>query len=286
LVVAAAFVWLRRNRILFFGFLFYLLSIVFVLQIVPVGGFAVAERYSYLSALGLALMAAEILFEIMKQKIFFLKTIGMTAVVLLAITGVILSAKRCFVWKNSITVWSDAIEKYPRTNAFAYNQRGAAHASKRQSQKALADFDKAVEFNPKYFDAYFNRGCVYYEMARYDEAVENCGQAIKLFPAYIKAYNMRGIAYGKLGEYDKSIGDLNRAIELSPFDPELYYNRATTLAQAKKYSEALNDFNKAIELNPGFGKAYFYRSYVYYLLGDRERAQQDVDKAKSLGFAR
>jgi tetratricopeptide (TPR) repeat protein len=286
LVIVAAVIWLRGRKTLFFGFLFYALSIIFVLQIVPVGGFVAAERYSYLSAIGLSLIAGWGLAKLAGHASLSSRVTGMAAIILLALAGTALSAKRCLVWKDSFTIWNDAIEKYPATNAFAYNHRGAAYALKGENQKALDDFNRAVGYNSRYFDAYYNRGCLYYKLGRFTETTEDCGKAIKLYPGFIKAYNIRGIAYGKLHKYGESISDLTRAVELSPKDPEIYYNRATTLAQAGEYYRALNDFNKAVELDPDFGKAYFYRGYVYYLLGDRKTAQQDVDRARSLGFTK
>jgi Flp pilus assembly protein TadD len=282
--MVAAVIWLRKKKTLLFGLLFYALSIVFVLQIVPVGGFVAAERYSYLSTLGLSLVAAWSLMKLVKHSSLSLKTTGISIMAFLIMTGVAFSARRCQVWENSFTVWSDAIEKYPDTNDFAYNQRGNAFDLSGRLQKALEDFSRAVQINSKYFDAYYNRGCIYYKLGQFNQAIEDCNRAIALSPLFAKAYNIRGMAYGGQKNYEQALSDISKAIEFAPADPVFYYNRATTLGQVKNYLRAIEDFSRAVQLDPRYAQAYFYRGYTYYLMGDRRKANQDVQKARSLGY--
>lgn len=272
----------RRYLVPFQGWLFYAASIVFVLQIVPVGGFVAAERYSYLSSLGLALAAAAFLLKLLEPSA--MKTAGLALVLLLLVTETALSAERCLDWRDSITIWSDAIGKYPSTNEFAYNQRGSAYDVAGQPQKALEDFSRAVEINPKYCDAYYNRSCANYELDRFDQAIEDCDRAIAVCPQFAPAYNNRGLAYGQKQNMAQALSDISRAIELSPLDPNFYYNRATTYRQLEAFSQALADFNRALELDPNYAEAYFYRGHTYYQMGDPERALADVQSARRLGW--
>jgi tetratricopeptide (TPR) repeat protein len=284
LMIAALLKWGRRNKTVFFGGMFYLVTILPVLQIVPVGGFAAAERYSYFASLGLFFLAGSYLYKMFRGGSRQVMAAAAVLLVLITAAESISAYKRCFVWRDSLTLWSNAINKYPGANPFAHNHRGNAFDIMGRNQEAEDDFSSAVAIDPANIAAWYNRSCTYLKLNRPDEAIEDCSRAIVLDPAYAKAYSGRGLAYGMKRQYDSSLSDLSRAITLSPKDPLFYYNRATTHGQMNNYLLAIADFSRAIELDPDYGQAYYYRGYTYYMTGDRSRAEQDVQKAKRLGF--
>src|SRR5437879_3312186 len=55
---------------------------------------------------------------------------------------------------------TELILQNPR-NAIAYNNRGIAYRIKDEDDRAIADYTKAIEIDPKYADAYYNRGNIY-----------------------------------------------------------------------------------------------------------------------------
>ena len=67
-----------------------------------------------------------------------------------------------------------------QTLAIAYHRRGTAYASKKEYDRAIADYTKALEIDPK----------------------------------HISAYNDRGLAYTSKGDYERAIADVTRAVEL------------------------------------------------------------------------
>ena len=62
--------------------------------------------------------------------------------------------------------------KYDKSNFEAYYYRGCAKVNANKYKEAIADFEKAVELNPSYADAYFNLGRTYYMMQDEDKACE------------------------------------------------------------------------------------------------------------------
>ena len=63
-----------------------------------------------------------------------------------------------------------------------YNNRGNAFVAKGDFARALADFDRAIEIDPKYLLAYHNRCLAYSKKADLDRAIADCGEAIRLGP--------------------------------------------------------------------------------------------------------
>jgi tetratricopeptide (TPR) repeat protein len=90
-----------------------------------------------------------------------------------------------------------------------------------------------------------NRGVTYYGLKKHERAIEDYNKAIELNPNYAEAYNNRGNAYGGLNEHEMAISDYNRAIELNPNFAGAYGNRGKTHSAIGRYKESARDLKKA-----------------------------------------
>ena len=102
----------------------------------------------------------------------------------------------------------------PEDNAEAYFVRGVTYARKGQYDKAIADFTKAIELNPRHAEAYINRGLAYKNTGQYDQAISDCTKAIEINPRDAEAYNNRAIAYYFREEHDRAWQDVHKAESL------------------------------------------------------------------------
>ena len=84
----------------------------------------------------------------------------------------------------------------------------------RDYDQAIHDYNKVIEVNPRYAEAYNNRGIAYFYKGDYDQAIRDSTKAIEIGPRYAGAYYNRGAAYAKKGENDQAIRDLKKACEL------------------------------------------------------------------------
>ncbi|KAF5437841.1 Tetratricopeptide (TPR) repeat containing protein [Candidatus Methanophagaceae archaeon] len=166
--------------------------------------------------------------------------------------------------------------------AEAYNNRGNAYAKLKQHETAIEDYNKALELNLNDATAYCNRGTTYGELKQHEKAIEDYSKAIELNLKYTTAYNNRGNAYGKLKLYKSAIEDYSKAIELDPKYAEAYNNRGTAYDELKEHEKAIEDYNKAIELNPKYAMAYYNRGNTYGKLKQHEKAIEDYSKAIEL----
>jgi tetratricopeptide (TPR) repeat protein len=190
-----------------------------------------------------------------------------------------------FLQSNNLHAAIDAYDKAIELNpqfVEAYNNRGVAYGKLGSHQQAFDDFNKAIELNPINSMGYFNRGTAYGELGNPQQAINDFNKAIELNPRFVEAYNNRGAAYGKLGNYQQAITDHNKALELNPTSAEAYNNRGRDYGALGNHQQALNDFNKGIELNPKDAWAYTSRGYAYYKLGNNQQAISDYNKAIEL----
>ena len=73
---------------------------------------------------------------------------------------------------------------------------------------------RAIAFNQKYISAYGFRGIAYAGLKKYDKALKDYDQAINLKPDYAKAYKFRGLARIEIGNNVEAIKDLQKAAGL------------------------------------------------------------------------
>jgi len=128
-------------------------------------------------------------------------------------------------------------------------ERGRAREKLGEFEKAVADFDRAVELNPSNGN-YFTRAAFNYSQENYRTAVDDFTRVIELDPNDSRAFNNRGVAYNLLADFPAAIADYSQAIELSPTSALLRANRANVYKRLHRSREAMDDINAALELEP------------------------------------
>ena len=191
--------------------------------------------------------------------------------------------------EDAITNLSKAIE-LNSGYVDAYYIRGFLYVLEEDYDKAIADFDRAIELDPDNNDtifakltgapAYLLRAGAYYEKDDYDAAIADFDKVIEMDPGHSDAYYLRGEVHYFNNEDDKAIADFNRAIELkSEFAADAYYYRGNIYTFRDEYDKAIADFEKVIELDPEYADAKFDGSYAYLLRGNVYAEEGDHDGA-------
>ncbi len=269
-VLLFALAWFRKKnrKLLLFGLLFYTVNLILVLQFVSIGSAVIAERYTYVSYIGLLFVFGMLLFE---SNIKLSKTILWLG---LGIAASILSYQahaRVLVWHDNISLWTDMIAKYPLSDR-GYYGRGNQYARDNQHEKAIADFTKGIEVsNDK--KSYNNRGASYYKLKRYEEAINDYTSCLAIDSTMDKSILGRAYAYYKLNRYEEALKDANETIRLHP-DYDSYIFRFTVYRDTEKYPEALADFEKAASYTSDIG-VYSQRGSLYFKMNNLEKAIED-----------
>lgn len=94
--------------------------------------------------------------------------------------------------------------------AYAHAQKGAA----RDVQLALADYDRALQCNPRLVYAWHNKGDLYYNAGDYTSALECYSKALAIDPELGASLFNRGLTYLRMGNKRAAFADLGKAGEL------------------------------------------------------------------------
>jgi tetratricopeptide (TPR) repeat protein len=300
-ITAAVIYFFKKKPFLFVGWFWYLGTLIPVIGLVPTSAL-IADHYTYLPSIGIAVMLAWGIPSLIKSEILRKKILFQSAVVVLSVL-VVLTWQQCGYWKNSVEFWNFTV-KVTKDNVTAYSRLGHAYANLGQYQQAMQNFNKIIRLKPDDHTAYNGRGIIYSLYGQYQLAIENYNEAIRLQPIYVPAYYNRGMIYNNLGQYQLAIEDFNNTIRLSPVYFKVYkdqnpsyskvYNEASPnyfmvynergiiYGKLNQYKKAIDDFNKAIELNPNYFKAYNNRAFAYANLRQYQLAIEDYNKAIKL----
>lgn len=184
---------------------------------------------------------------------------------------------------NAINDFSKVIE-LDANNANAYFYRGVTHYFLKDYVTMMNDYNNSIKLKPNNASAYLYRGNARSDLKNYEGAIADYNLAIQLDPNLAHAYAGRGILrHDYLKDYEGAFSDLNRAIALDPKYFPAYNNRGLIRHQYfKDYLGAITDYNLAIEIDPNNPWSYHNRGLSYYMLGDKQKARADWEKAAKL----
>lgn len=285
LIVIGVIISAKYTRKIVFGFALFLIAMLPYLQLIPTGQI-MADRYTYIASIGLFSIVGEgfhWLYDKKLKSLHILKSLLMLIFAAIISTLSVLTFHRCMVWKDSITLWSDALEKYPHSKIARYN-RGIAYRMRGEYDKAITDFSHALKVDPDFARAYNDRGVVYFLLKEYDKAFADYTDALRIDQEYAEAYNNRGVIYIYLTEYNRAIDEFNTALRFKPEYTDAYYNRGLTFRILEQNDAAIADFSEALRIDPGYVKAYYQRAIAYYQSKEYQRAWHDLRMAESLNY--
>lgn len=231
---------LRNNRKLVFGSGFFFLTILPVLQFLPISWAIAADRYVYVPAMGIFYLFAEGCYWLYREKIAkraLIKIIFLFIIVSIVTIFSFLSWQRCHIWKDSVTFWSDIIEKYPNT-AIAYNNRGSAYLNKGDYLMAILDYKKAFSHDPGMIIALDNIIRAYWMSGMKDKARNFYEVNIQKEAALEREFLDLGKKYINIRKIHDAIIFYQILLEIAPQKGEIYNNLALAYLYKKEYELA------------------------------------------------
>lgn len=183
--------------------------------------------------------------------------------------------------KLALADYNRAVELDPKSS-IVYLARSGFYDEQGQPELALADLNQSIKLNPNYGDGYNDRGLLYQNRQQDDLALADFNQAIAIEPNKIYAYNNRGWLYYRQGQLELALTDFNRAVEIDPNQADVYNNRGLVYKQQDRLDLALADYNQAIKLDSSSSDAYSNRGSLYDARQQLDLALADFNQAIKL----
>lgn len=275
-VMALFFITLKNSKLTAFGIWFFTVSIIIVLQIFSYHNVLMADRYTYVSALGIFFIMVVGL-DLLIKKYPKLKSLFIIIAFFYVGIQALFAKERLPVWKNSITLWSSVIEKYDNV-ATAYYNRGVAYADIKEFDKSISDFANVIRLDSTLAGAYFSIGNSFSEKNQLDKAIESFNKAIKIDTSDARFYSNRGIAFAKIGKVNEAINDFNKVLVTDPDNAAAFSNRGNSKFLIKDINGAITDYSQAIKLQSDYIDPVFNRGSAYLQIDSIEKAITDFDQ--------
>jgi protein O-mannosyl-transferase len=279
LALAIALFWLgRKNKLVWWGGLYFLIVIFPVSQVLPVGSALMADRYFYVSSIG-PLVILAVFANYLYQKAATNKLMpGVGAVLLLALT--FLSFSQSTKWKDTLTLFTPIYEKHP-TDPMVTSNMGWYWFGKKDNEKAKFYFEETHKTTFKTADVHTALGQIYFDEKKYALTVENFEAALKIKPKEMQNLHwMLGAAYYYTGQYDAAIEESQFALDKSDNKNQFAQN-IMGLCLAKKGDEAAarKRYETAMKLDPKFADPYINVSTIQNHAGDHQAEIISLEKA-------
>ena len=219
LATAVAISLVKSRSYVTVGWLWFVITLIPVIGLVQVGKQAMADRYTYVPLIGVFLLVGWAVPDLLRlgatstgrwKQI----TVSIAAIATIC-TFAVVSYRSVGVWRNSVTLFTQALKVDP-TNSLAYNNLGNALVDLGEFSKAIECYHKALKYHPEYADARYNLAEAYRQAGDVDKAIAEYKRVIQMYPKYLKARNNLGSIYALQGKYDLAIAQFEEVLKVDP----------------------------------------------------------------------
>jgi tetratricopeptide (TPR) repeat protein len=237
------------------GWLWFVVTLIPVIGIVPVGAHVRADRYTYIPLIGLFIAVVWSLYEMALQKRGRKTGLATAALAALAVLGV-LARMQAGYWRSAETLYAHALE-VTRDNYLIHNNMATTLLEQGRFDEALTNLSAATRINPLYQPAQFNLGFILLLRGQTEDAIEHLSAAVRLDPNDVDSRTVLADALSRAGRHGEAVAHYGAAVRLEPENPGLHTNLGNELARLGNYEQAVSHYREALRLRPGDALAHY-----------------------------
>jgi protein O-mannosyl-transferase len=267
-----AFRRLKTEPWLAMGWAWFLVSITPVIGIVQVGPRLMADRYAYVTYIGLFIALVWTAAEFIKNNPKYSRMIvAACSIVVLLLT--VTTWQTTSTWQNSLTIFADTIKNTKR-NSKAHVNYGLALLVSGRTSDAIRNFEIAVRLNPKDYIAHFNLANFHFRHKNIELAEKHYRLSIAGNRRYDKSYTNLAITLLNQKRLDEAEAILLESLKINDSSPKTTFNLGLVSELKSKKQEALDYYTKTLALSPDHPKARERLEVVSRQLGNSGNANK------------
>jgi len=166
----------------------------------------------------------------------------------------------------------------------AYNNKGLEFAKLQQYDKAIWNYNKALELDPSNEDALFFKGTILVILNKYEEAILCFDKIPEKGERYIVAQHSKGMALARLNKSEEAISYFDKVPDNCRNYVEAQCLKGMLLMKLNKYEEAILCFDKVPDNSESYVDAQYYKGFSFLLLDKAKDAANSFVNAKKESF--
>jgi len=265
-------IWVIKTKpYLLVGWLWFIGTIVPVIGLVQTGlQPALADRYAYISFIGLFIMIAWGIPEFLQGR--YNRKMGLTVFSVVVLLSLMMATwLQLGYWKNNLTLYNHAL-KVTSNNAIAHNNLGTALTESNKTDEAIGHFSAALKILPGYENACYNLGLALLESGIYDEAIYYFYRYLNLSPDDPKGYYNIGLSYSYQGKIADSKKYFFKALDVDDTFEEAHFNLGVIFSSKGDYENAIKHYSEALRIKPDYNDAHINLGNIYFNHGQLDMA--------------
>lgn len=277
IVLTAVAIFLRKRRPYFItGWLWYLVMLLPVIGLIQVGSQAHADRYTYLSQIGLYVVVIWGVFDLLHPFRYRREIFATIAPVIIGVLG----------WRAWIQVsyWRDTERLWNRTlavtgeNDFVHFGLGEYLLKIYRLDDAIAQFEIVLAHNPNDPDANFQMGYAFMEKEDAESAIRHFERTLKVKPENPDAETNLGNVLLKTGRVGEAVEHYQIVVRRQPASARAHYNLAVGLHRLGQLPQAIIEYKEALAIDSDYPDAEEFLQQALLQNGQQNESKPDSEK--------
>ncbi len=285
LAITGAVIAGRKYRYLTVGWLWFLGTLVPMIGLVQVGVQAMADRYAYLSYIGLFVMLCWGVAELAEARHLSLVWVTGFSVALLLVLAIVTRHQLAY-WNDEASLWTHAIET-TTDNYVAEDNLGTTLMEGHAMDQAIVHFRRATEIEP-------HNGLSELNIGVWEERNHHWPEAIAAYKAGIaeieetdvlaRAYSNLGYVYNYAGDESEARDSFQQALRLAPDTEQALIGLGVLAQKSGDLAGAIQMYGQANQVR-ATALGYLLLARALHHSGRSEDAEAALQRARSMpGF--